>query len=79
MKKLKKNLDYQLKKTSKIFFNLIVKLERTDWFSLYLNSIVTQYDPHTTYLAPEAKEVFDQNISGKFQGIGARLSKKTTS
>ena len=35
-----------------------------------------QYDPHTTYLAPEAKEVFDQNISGKFQGIGARLSKR---
>ena len=51
-------------------------MERTDWFSLYLNSIVTQYDPHTTYLAPEAKEVFDQNISGKFQGIGARLSKR---
>ena len=58
----------------KDFFQFTSELERSDWFSIYLNSIVTQYDPHTTYLAPEAKEVFDQNISGKFQGIGARLS-----
>ena len=64
------------KENLKDFFQFNSELERTDWFSLYLNSIVTQYDPHTTYLAPEAKEVFDQNISGKFQGIGARLSKR---
>ena len=47
-----------------------------DWFSIYLNSIVNQFDPHTAYLAPQAKDVFDQNISGKFQGIGARLLKR---
>ena len=64
------------KENLKDFFQFNSELERTDWFSLYINSIVTQYDPHTTYLAPEAKEVFDQNISGKFQGIGARLSKR---
>ena len=58
------------------FFQFNSELERKDWFSIYLNSIVTQYDPHTTYFAPEAKEVFDQNISGKFQGIGARLFKR---
>ena len=64
-----------IKDNLKDFFQFNSELERSDWFSIYLNSIVTQYDPHTTYLAPEAKEVFDQNISGKFQGIGARLSK----
>ncbi|MBL6677378.1 MAG: carboxy terminal-processing peptidase [Flavobacteriaceae bacterium] len=64
-----------IKDNLKDFFQFNSELERIDWFSIYLNSIVTQYDPHTTYLAPEAKEVFDQNISGKFQGIGARLSK----
>jgi len=58
------------------FFQFNSELERKDWFSIYLNSIVTQYDPHTNYFAPEAKEVFDQNISGKFQGIGARLFKR---
>ena len=60
----------------KDFFQFNDELERSDWFSIYLNSIVTQFDPHTSYLAPEAKEVFDQNISGKFQGIGARLFKR---
>ena len=64
-----------IKDNLKDFFQFNSELERSDWFSIYLNSIVSQYDPHTTYLAPEAKEVFDQNISGKFQGIGARLSK----
>jgi len=60
----------------KDFFQFNDELERSDWFSIYLNSIVTQFDPHTSYLAPQAKEVFDQNISGKFQGIGARLFKR---
>ena len=60
----------------KDFFQFNSELERSDWFSIYLNTIVSQFDPHTSYLAPEAKEVFDQNISGKFQGIGARLFKR---
>ena len=60
----------------KDFFDFNDDLERKDWFSIYLNSIVNQFDPHTVYLAPQAKDVFDQNISGKFQGIGARLLKR---
>jgi carboxyl-terminal processing protease len=76
--------DYEIEKESrtsivnnlKDFFQFNSELERADWFSIYLNSIVTQFDPHTSYFAPEAKEIFDQNISGKFQGIGARLFKR---
>ena len=60
----------------KDFFDFNDDLERKDWFSIYLNTIVNQFDPHTVYLAPQAKDVFDQNISGRFQGIGARLLKK---
>ena len=73
---IEKESRLSIKDNLKDFFQFNGELERADWFSVYLNSIVTQYDPHTTYLAPEAKEVFDQNISGKFQGIGARLSKR---
>ncbi len=73
---IEKESRLSIKDNLKDFFQFNSELERADWFSVYLNSIVTQYDPHTTYLAPEAKEVFDQNISGKFQGIGARLSKR---
>ena len=54
----------------------IEELEHEDWFSTFLNSVVGAFDPHTTYMAPRIKERFDQDMSGKLEGIGARLSKK---
>ena len=54
----------------------IEELEHEDWFSTFLNSVVGAFDPHTTYMAPNIKERFDQDISGKLAGIGARLQKK---
>lgn len=57
-------------------FGLIKDLDRNDWFSLYINSITARFDPHTNYFAPEEKERFDVSISGKLEGIGARLQKK---
>ncbi len=51
-------------------------LVRKDWFSMYVNAIVTKFDPHTNYYAPEDKENFNQQMSGKLEGIGARLSKR---
>ena len=80
--KLKSDIELEIESRNAIienlkdFFNFNDDLERKDWFSIYLNSIVNQFDPHTVYLAPQAKDVFDQNISGRFQGIGARLLKK---
>ena len=58
------------------FFDIYDDLERKDWFEVYVNAIVTQYDPHTFYFAPEDKERFDMGMSGKFEGIGARLIKR---
>jgi len=52
------------------------ELDRNDWFSIFLNSIVERFDPHTFYFSPEDKEKFDVSMSGTFQGIGARLQKK---
>ncbi|WP_396199345.1 carboxy terminal-processing peptidase [Flavobacterium sp.] len=57
-------------------FSFIAELTREDWFTVYINAIVTQYDPHTYYFSPEDKEKFDVSMSGKFEGIGARLQKK---
>ncbi|WP_299046801.1 carboxy terminal-processing peptidase [uncultured Polaribacter sp.] len=54
----------------------IEELEHEDWFSTFLNSVVSAFDPHTTYMAPRTKERFDQDMSGKLEGIGARLQKK---
>ncbi len=57
-------------------FSFIKDLNREDWFSVYVNAIASRFDPHTSYLGPEDKKRFDISISGKFDGIGARLQKK---
>ncbi|MCL8006972.1 carboxy terminal-processing peptidase [Gelidibacter japonicus] len=57
-------------------YDYIDERKRDDWFSVYLNAIVAEFDPHTFYYAPEDKERFDVAMSGKFEGIGARLQKK---
>ncbi|MEN1784239.1 MAG: carboxy terminal-processing peptidase [Bacteroidota bacterium] len=64
------------KKTLDDFFDFVSDLERKDWFVQFLNTIVDEFDPHTFYFAPEEKEKFDIGMSGKFEGIGARLQKK---
>lgn len=58
------------------FFDFVNDLERKDWFVQYLNTIVDEFDPHTYYFPPDDKEKFDISMSGKFEGIGARLQKK---
>jgi len=59
------------------FFDFVDDLERKDWFVQYINTIVDEFDPHTFYFAPEEKEKFDTSMSGKFEGIGAKLQKKS--
>tara|TARA_B110000908_G_scaffold61778_1_gene74970 strand:- start:3241 stop:5373 length:2133 start_codon:yes stop_codon:yes gene_type:complete len=63
-------------KTMNDLYLRIEELEHEDWFSTFLNSVVGAFDPHTTYMAPRIKERFDQDMSGKLEGIGARLFKK---
>lgn len=58
------------------YFDFIHDMDRSNWFEVYVNAIVTQFDPHTFYFAPEEKEKFDISMSGKLEGIGARLQKK---
>ena len=76
--------DYILEKQSreitlsnmKNFFDSVDELNRNDYFNIYINSLVKQFDPHSFYFSPNEKETFDTSISGKFEGIGARLGKK---
>ncbi len=58
------------------YFDWMDELERKDNFNAFVNSIVNEFDPHTQYFAPQDKELFDTSMSGKFEGIGARLQKK---
>jgi len=74
--KLEENARKDLLENMSYFFENYNDLKRKDWFSIYINSIVVQFDPHTYYFAPQDKDRFDMSISGKFEGIGARLSKR---
>ncbi len=60
----------------KDWFNRLSQLEREDRFSVYMNSILSIYGPHTSYFPPKDKEDFDISMSGKLEGIGATLTTK---
>ena len=65
------------KKSLDEYLDFVTKeLNRNDWFSIFLNTIAESFDPHTSYFSPENKERFEISMSGKFEGIGARLQKK---
>ena len=57
-------------------YQRIEELTYSDWFSTYINSISEEFDPHTTYFDPSTKKRFDISMTGKLEGIGARLQKK---
>mgnify|MGYP001950427812 FL=1 len=75
-KELEKEARLEVLKNMDDLYLRIEELEHDDWFSTFLNSVVGAFDPHTTYMAPRTKERFDQDMSGKLEGIGARLLKK---
>lgn len=63
------------------WFKRLKKLDRDHRMEIYLNSFSNVFDPHSGYFSPRDKENFDIQMSGKLEGIGARLQsdgEKTT-
>ncbi len=58
------------------YYERLEELDDIDYFSTYLNSITAAFDPHTSYFPPRDKKNFDERLSGKLEGIGARLQHK---
>lgn len=58
------------------YFDFTDDLERKDYFAVFLTTVVEEFDPHTNYFAPPDRDRFDLRMSGKLEGIGARLQKK---
>ncbi len=54
----------------------IQQVDRMERFSIYVNALLSVYDPHTSYFAPRAKQDFDISMTGRLEGIGATLSVK---
>lgn len=61
------------------YFSFMDDLNRDDYFAIYINAVVEEFDPHTNYMAPQMKDRFDTAMSGKLEGIGARLQKQRES
>jgi carboxyl-terminal processing protease len=57
-------------------FSVLEDIRRQDWLSVYINAIAVEFDPHTFYFAPSDKDRFDAQMTGKYEGIGARLQKR---
>ena len=50
-----------------------LKFSDDDKFNLFVNAITTTMDPHSEFFPPVDKRYFDEEMSGRFYGIGASL------
>ena len=65
--------DRVLKIMDRTFERMMVKVSVDDRFNSYVNIITESMDPHSTFFPPVDKRYFDEQMSGKFYGIGASL------
>jgi carboxyl-terminal processing protease len=62
-----------LKIMDRSYERLKKKFDDEDSFNAYVNTITETMDPHTTFFPPVEKRYFDEQMSGRFFGIGASL------
>ncbi len=55
------------------FRRLDAKFQEEERFNMLVNTITGSMDPHTNFFPPLEKRSFDEQMSGKFYGIGASL------
>jgi carboxyl-terminal processing protease len=58
---------------SRNFDRMITKTKADKRFDLLVNTVTEYMDPHTTFFPPLEKRSFDEQMSGRFYGIGASL------
>lgn len=57
----------------RMFERFRFKFNDDDKFNVFVNAITTTMDPHTEFFPPVDKRYFDEEMSGRFFGIGASL------
>jgi carboxyl-terminal processing protease len=62
-----------LKISDRFYEHLRIKADDDDFFNVFVETIVQCMDPHTDYFPPIEKRSFDEDMSGRFYGIGAAL------
>lgn len=62
-----------LKVSDRFYEHLKIKADEDNFFNVFVETIVQCMDPHTDYFPPVEKRSFDEDMSGRFYGIGAAL------
>ena len=65
-----------LKSTDRMYERIKVKLTPDERFNMFVNVITNLMDPHTDFFPPVEKRAFDEQMSGRFYGIGAQLQEQ---
>jgi carboxyl-terminal processing protease len=73
---LEKEAREKVSKSQKDYFERLRRVKKEEWQSVYINSLLNVYDPHTQYFPPKEKADFDISFSGKLEGIGATLQER---
>jgi carboxyl-terminal processing protease len=60
----------------RLYERLTEKMTDDDRFNMFVETIVQTMDPHTDYFPPVEKRYFDEQMSGRFFGIGASLKEE---
>jgi carboxyl-terminal processing protease len=68
--------DRVLKIMDRNYDRLKVKFNDEERFNILINTITSHMDPHSDYFPPVEKRSFDEQMSGKFYGIGASLKEE---
>src|SRR6185436_17151148 len=65
--------DRVVKILNRNYDRLKLKVSDDDRFNEFVKTITESMDPHTTFFPPVDKRYFDEQMSGRFFGIGASL------
>ena len=65
-----------LKAMDRTYDRIKAKFDDNERFNSYVNTITNLMDPHTDYFPPIEKRAFDEQMSGRFYGIGAQLQEQ---
>ena len=65
-----------LKSTDRMYERIKIKLTPDERFNMFVNVITNLMDPHTDFFPPVEKRAFDEQMSGRFYGIGAQLQEQ---
>lgn len=58
------------------WFDRVQQFDRADRQAVYLNALISAFDPHSSFMPPRDQERFEMYMAGKYEGIGATLQQK---